>query len=95
MFKLNEMVLVSNLVGALEHENGQFLITAPTGEALEVRIESGYVRIECEEYFAGARRDDMLWTILKIRELNGNSAQTEEGSKRNLPSACTGSSLPS
>jgi hypothetical protein len=78
MFKLNETVLVSNLVAALDNENGRFLITAPTGEALEVRIEGGYVQIEREAYFPSARRNDLLWAVVKLRELTETQSKAEE-----------------
>jgi hypothetical protein len=70
MFKLNKKILVPDITSALEQEDGAFLISAPTGETLEVRVEAGYVKIERSTYLEDAKRNDLLWTIVKIGELS-------------------------
>jgi hypothetical protein len=69
MIKLNEKVLVSDITLTLEREGGAFLVSAPTGETLEISLEYGYVEVHCSGYLPDAKRDDELWTIVKIGEL--------------------------
>jgi hypothetical protein len=69
MFKLNETVLVPDPVEALESENGAFLIVAPTGDTLQIRLEAGHMTIENSQHQPAEKRDDFLWTIIKIGEV--------------------------
>lgn len=69
MFKINETILVADVTFALEGEEGAFLVSAPTGETLEIRLEQGYVQVHRSAYMPETRRNDELWTIVKIGEL--------------------------
>lgn len=69
MFKLNEKTVVPDITLALEGEEGAFLVSAPTGETLEIRLEDGFVQVHYSVYLPGARRSDELWTIVKIGDL--------------------------
>jgi hypothetical protein len=66
MIPLNARILVSDITSALEGEGGAFLVSAPTGETLAISLEDGYVEIHCSAYLPDARRNDELWTIVKI-----------------------------
>jgi hypothetical protein len=70
MFKLDEKVLVANPTEALRDENGAFLITAPTGYTLQVRLEAGHLQIDRSIYLPQAKRTDLLWAITKLGELS-------------------------
>jgi hypothetical protein len=70
VFKLNTKVLVPDITCALDGEEGAFLVSAPTGETLEVLIEADNVKIFRSTYLEDAKRHDLLWTIVKIGELN-------------------------
>lgn len=69
MFRLNQRVLVSDIALARESEEGVFLISAPTGETKQIRLEEGNVEIYRSAYVPDAIRNDELWTIIKIGEL--------------------------
>jgi hypothetical protein len=66
MIPLNGRILVSDITSALEGEGGAFLVSAPTGETLAISLEDGYVEIHYSAYLPDARRNDELWTIVKI-----------------------------
>ena len=70
MLRLNQRVLVSDITSALEGEKGRFLVSAPTGETLEIVLEGGMVAVHCCAYMPDTKRNDELWTIVKIEELN-------------------------
>ena len=69
MFRLNKKLLVSDLTAALESEGGIFLVSAPSGETLQIRLEKGNVEIYRSTCVADAIRNDELWTVVKIGEL--------------------------
>ena len=69
MFKLNEKMIVPDVTLALEGQEGTFWVSAPTGETLEIGLQEGYVKVHCSAYVPDAKRDDKLWTIVKIGEL--------------------------
>jgi hypothetical protein len=69
MFKLNEKIVVPDIRSALEGEEGAFLVSAPTGETLDISLECGFVEVHCSAYLPDARRTDELWTIVKIGDL--------------------------
>jgi hypothetical protein len=69
MFSINEWVLVSDPVEALNAESGYFQITSPSGETMEIRLESGYVTIERVIRLPELTRADLLWQVIKIGEL--------------------------
>jgi hypothetical protein len=66
---LNEKVVVPDITSALEGEEGAFLVSAPTGDTLEISVEEGYVEVHCSAYLPDAKRNDGLWTIVKTGEL--------------------------
>jgi hypothetical protein len=66
MLKVNEKILVPDITRALEGEEGAFLVSAPTGETLEISFEEGYVAVHNSAYLPDLRRSDELWTIVKI-----------------------------
>ena len=72
MFNLNELVLVSDPVQALNDENGCFQVTAPSGETIKIRLESGYMTIEDATYRPERAREDLLWQVIKVKELRCN-----------------------
>ena len=76
MFKVHELVLVSDPVEALETEAGFFEVTAPTGETMEIRLENGYIRIQGNFYSPAKVRTDQLWQIVKVGELDPKDAET-------------------
>jgi len=68
---LNEKIVVPDITLALDGEEGAFLVSAPTGETLEIRLQEGYVEVHCSAYYLpDAKRNDELWTIVKIGELD-------------------------
>jgi hypothetical protein len=67
---LNEKIVVPDITLALDGEKGAFLVSAPTGETLQIRLEQGYVQVHCSVYLPDAKRNDQLWTIVKIGELS-------------------------
>lgn len=69
MFKLNEKIVVSDIRLALEGEEGAFLVSAPTGETLDISLERGCVEVHYSAYLPETKRADKLWTIVKIGEL--------------------------
>jgi len=69
MFKLNEKIVVPDVTLALEGEEGAFLVSAPTGETLDISLEGGCVQVHYSAYLPEAKRTDELWTIVKIGEL--------------------------
>ena len=69
VFSVNDLVLVSDPVEALSEESGRFLITSPSGETMEIRLESGYVTIERVIRLPELTRADLLWQVIKIGEL--------------------------
>jgi len=77
VFKVHELVLVSDPVEALEKETGFFQVTAPTGQTLEIRLEGGYVRIQGEFYCPENMRTDDRWQIVKVGELEPNDTHIE------------------
>lgn len=77
MFKVHEMVLVSDPVEALENEAGYFQVTAPTGQTMEIRLEHGYFRVQRDSYRPEKMRTDHLWQIVKLGELKPNNTPIE------------------
>jgi len=75
MFKLNEKIVVPDVTVALEGEGGAFLVSAPTVETLEISLQDGYVEVHYSAYLPDARRNDELWTIVKIGEPSPTSAE--------------------
>jgi hypothetical protein len=69
MLRLNQRVVVSDITLALEREAGIFLISAPSGETLQIRLEQGKVEVYRSTYLPEATRNDQLWTIIKVGEL--------------------------
>jgi hypothetical protein len=69
MFKLNERALVADLAEALKDENGVFLITEPSGDTLQIRIEAGHFLIDRSTSLPQAKRTDLLWAITKLGDL--------------------------
>ena len=69
MLRLNQRVLASDITSVLEHEAGIFLVSAPTGETLQIRLEQGNVEVYRSTYVPQTTRNDELWTIIKIGEL--------------------------
>jgi len=78
VFKVHELVLVSDPVEALETEAGFFEVTAPTGETMEIRLENGYIRIQGNFYCPAKIRTDELWQIVKLGELDSKDAEPIE-----------------
>ena len=70
MFSVNDLVLVSDPVEALSEESGRFLITSPSGETMEIRLESGYVTIERVICLPDLTTANPLWQVIKIGEIN-------------------------
>lgn len=81
MFKVHEAVLVSDPVEALENETGFFQVIAPTGQAMEIRLEDGYFRLQRESYCQEKMRTDHLWQIVKLGELRPNNTPFEHERK--------------
>jgi len=72
MFRLNQPVLVSDLIEALSEESGCFQITSPCGEKVQIRLCAGYFTIEYAHCSLEQKRDDLLWEIIKIGETRFN-----------------------
>ena len=81
MFKVHELVLVSDPVEALENEAGFFRVTAPTGQAMEIRLEDGYFRLQRESYCPEKMRSDHLWQVVKLGELRPKNTPFERVGK--------------
>jgi hypothetical protein len=71
MFRLNKKLVVWDITAALENEAGKSLISAPTVETLQIRLEKRNVEIYLSTYVPGAKLNDALWTVVKIGELGG------------------------
>ncbi len=69
MFKPNERVLVADPTEALKDENGVFLITEPSGDTLQIRLEAGHFLIDRSTSLPQAKRTDLLWAITKLGDL--------------------------
>ena len=65
MFRIGEKILVTDIHSALENEGGLFLISAPSGETLHVRLEAGNVEVFRSDFLADRKRDDELWAIMR------------------------------
>jgi hypothetical protein len=77
VFKVHELVLVSDSVEALKNEAGFFQVTAPTGQTMEIRLEHGYFRLQGEFHRPENMRTDHLWLIVKVGELKPNNTPIE------------------
>jgi len=70
MFPIGEKILVTDVTLALENEGGLFLISAPTGETLHVRLHAGNVEVFRSAFLPDRRRDDELWAIVRTGYLS-------------------------
>jgi hypothetical protein len=70
MFRIGEKILVADITSALEDEGGLFLISAPTGETLHVRLQTGNVEVFRSAFQPDGKRGDDLWAIMRTGYLS-------------------------